>query len=270
MRGQHSLRWERLRFLARRGMSLSEVLVVIAVLTLLLALLVPSLDAARQRARRTVCMNNLRHWGVAWHSYRNEHHDFLPTEGTYIGNGIQRDGTWFNTLPQYLGLPPYRDFPGANEAIEEFPNIHVWICPAKNLTGAYKSGTGKNQFHYGMNQVLDGVGKAPNGSRDTPGHPDWGAKPLGADRFLMKPRTVVMFDIAANLPGGTPRKVATMYQRRFDGGPMGRFHGDYANVLYLTGRVGHCKTDDLVTNRDFDHGDIVWDHPMLYWGYPPP
>jgi hypothetical protein len=207
---------------------------------------------------------------VAWHSYRNDYKDYLPTEGTYQAGGIYKGGTWYNTLPQYLGLPPYRDFPGANEAIEELPNIHVWICPAKNLTDAYKSGSGKNQFHYGMNQVLDGLGKEPDGSRDAPGFPDQGSKPLVADLFTRKPRTVVMFDIAWNSPAGTPRDVGTMYQRGFDGRHVGKFHGDYANVLYLTGHVGNCETDDLVTDRDFRHGDVIWYHHQLYWGYPPP
>jgi hypothetical protein len=251
--------------------SLTEVLVVISVLALLFALLVPSLSSARRRARRAFCQNNLRQWGVAVHCYRNDHKDYLPVEGTYQGDGISKPGTWFNALPPYLGLPPYKDFPGANEGIEELPNIHVWICPAKNLTDAYKSGSGKNQFHYGMNQVLDGLGKEPDGSRDAPGFPDRPPnKPPYADTFTRKPKTVLMFDIVWNSPAGTPRDVATMYQRSFDGNRVGEFHGDYANVLYLTGRVGHCKTDDLVTDRDFRHGNVIWDCPQLYWGYPPP
>ncbi len=78
-----------------------------------------------------------------------------------------------------------------------------------------------------------------------------------------------MFDIAPNSPAGTPRNVATMYQRDRDGGLVGKFHGDFANVLYLSGAVGNCKTDDLVTDRDFRHGRIIWTSPKLYWGYPP-
>ncbi len=34
------------------------------------------------------------------------------------------------------------------------------------------------------------------------------------------------------------------------------------------GGVTSCNTDDLVTDRDFKNGDIVWNHPRLYWGYP--
>ncbi len=251
------------------AVSLPEVLVVCALILFLLALLVPSLNSARERARRVVCANNQRQWGAALQYYRDEHGDYLPTEGTYLGNGIQRPGTWYNELPPYLGLPPYKDLEGANEAIRELPNIHVWICPSKNLTAAYKSGSGKNQFHYGMNQVLDGLGTEENPSRDTPDFLDLGAKSQPARMFKRHPNTVFMFDIYPNSPAGTPRSVATMYQRDFRGGHAGKFHGDYANVLYLTGAVGNCKTGDLVTERDFKRGDIIWEHPRLYWGYPP-
>jgi type II secretory pathway pseudopilin PulG len=248
-----------------------EVLVVVGVLILLLALLVPSLYSARERARRVFCKNNLRQWGTAWQMYRNDHRDYLPTEGNTSPAGIRMPGTWYNDLPPYLGLPAYRDFPRAEDQIEELPNIHVWICPAKNLTGAYKSGSGKNQFHYGMNQVLDGLGTEERPSSDAPGFLDGDpAHPLYADSFSRSPHTVIMFDIVWNSPAGKPRDVSTVYQRGFRGEHMGRFHGDYANVLYLTGRVGSCKTDDLVTDRDFRHGDVIWDNPRLYWGYPPP
>lgn len=255
------------------AVSLPEVLVVCALILFLLALLVPSLNSARERAHRVVCSNNLRQWGAALQFYRDENNDYLPQEGHH-GSGINKRGTWYNELPPYLGLPPYKDLEGANEAIRELPNIHVWICPSKNLTAAYKSGSGKNQFHYGMNQVLDGLGGAPNGSRDTPGFPEKyytreADTPLPGKLYDGEPHTVFMFDIVWNSPAGTPRDVATMYQRGHSGGYLGKFHGDYANVLYLTGVVGNCKTDDLVSEHDFRRGDIVWEHPRLYWGYPP-
>ena len=145
--------------------------------------------------------------------------------------------------------------------------MHVWICPSKNLTNAHKSHSGKNQFHYGMNQVLDGMGSEDNPSRDTPDFPDHGAEPIRAQPFSKEPHTVFMFDICPNSPSGSPRDVATKYQR-FRNNYVGKFHGDYANVLYLTGAVGNCQTDDLITDRDFKDGDILWHRPPLYWGYP--
>lgn len=248
------------------AVSLTEVMLVGAIIAFMLAMLVPGLGTAREQARRVMCKSNQRSWGVALGSYRNDFNDYIPTEGTYTD--LHKPYTWFNALPPYLGLPPYVEFDGANEAIRELPNIHVWICPSKNLTPVYKSSTGKNQFHYGMNQVLDGVGREDHPSRDTPGFLDMGELPIRAHRFYQRPHTVFLFDIAPNSPAGTPRNVANMHQRWKDR-PLGKFHGDYANLLYLDGGVTQCTTDDLVTDRDFRHGKIIWHHPNLYWGYRP-
>jgi len=253
-------------FHQRRAVSLIEVLVVIGVVLLMLAVLVPSLSQAREQARRVQCANNLRQWGAALQAYRNDYRDYLPTEGTYLD--INKPHTWFNVLPPYLHAPAYKEVERQGKLIKEFPALHVWICPAKNLTDAYKSGSGQNQFHYGMNQVLDGVGTSRTPSQDVPGFFDQEA-PLRAVRFAKHPNTVFMFDIVWNSPNGSQRDVATMHQR-WDGAALGRFHGDYANLLYLDGRVGHCTTDDLVTSRDFRDGNMVWRHPELYWGYLPP
>lgn len=248
--------------------TLQEVLVVIGLVVLLLALLFPSLSAARERVRRAMCANNMKQWGFALTAYRNDFRDYIPTEGTYLD--MKKAGTWFNELPPYLGLPPYIETPRIGAKIKEFPELSVWICPAKSRTRLYKSETGKNQFHYGMNQVLDGLGEPPHGSVDTPGFPDEGEKPMPSHLFKKPARTVFLIEIAWNSPAGTPRDVATKYQRDWDGYRVGDYHGDYANLLFLDAAVGHFMTDDFVENRDFNHGRIRWRHPRLYWGYTPP
>lgn len=243
---------------------------VAAIIVFLIALLFPGLSAARERARRMVCANNLRQWGVACHMYRDDSDDYLPTEGTYISNGINKPNTWYNALPSYLGLPSYRDLDRDDGLIRELPNIHVWICPSKNLSDAYKSDSGMNQFHYGMNQVLDGMGSVDNPSPDTPDFPDLGSDPIRAGRFATEPQTVFMFDIAPNSPAGSPRDVGTQYARNWEGKPLAKFHGDYFNVLYLAGGVTGFRTSDVVPDCDLRRGDIRWNHPSLYWGYRPP
>lgn len=253
--------------IARRAVTMSELLVVFAVIALMLALLVPGLSEARERARRVQCMSNERQWGTALQMYRDENNDYLPTEGTYTD--LDKPYSWFNVLPPYLKLQPYNEIEKIDKKITEFPQLHVWICPAKSLTPAYKSSTGENQFHYGMNQVLDGMGEHTP-SVDTPGFKDMGEDPLPAKRFIRHPNTVFLFDIAPNSPAGSPRDVATEYYRWFDGSRVAKFHGDYANFLCLDGVVRGAQTSDLVKDRDMRHGKIIWDNPKFYWGYPVP
>jgi len=56
----------------RRGFTLIELLVVIAIIALLMAILMPALNRARELGRRTVCMGNLKQLALAWVMYADE------------------------------------------------------------------------------------------------------------------------------------------------------------------------------------------------------
>ena len=58
-----------------RGFTLIELLVVIAVIALLLAVLVPSLQKAKEQAKKVVCTSNLRQWGTCMELYATENDD---------------------------------------------------------------------------------------------------------------------------------------------------------------------------------------------------
>ncbi len=65
--------------MCRRAFSLVELLVVIAIVAILIAILLPSINKARDQANRTVCLNNLRQVGMAVNVYVHDHDELPPS-----------------------------------------------------------------------------------------------------------------------------------------------------------------------------------------------
>ena len=246
------MRERRISCPAREGFTLIELLVVIGMIFLLLAVLLPSLNYARSRLREVLCANNLRQWGNATTYYREEWGNYLPAEGTFLD--LADATSWFNALPPYLGAPRYSDVERSGGLIEDYPDLHVWICPAKNASKYYKSRSQKNQFHYGMNMILDGMD-----STQTPDFPDKGPEyPIWAQTYAKEPNTIFMFDIFDNQMHGKQEHVGREY------------HGTLVNVLFLDTGVTGFHGADFVEKGDFDDPRPIWNNPQLYWGYRPP
>lgn len=88
----------------RTGFTLVELLVVIAIIGILVALLLPAVQAAREAARRTQCTNNLKQIVLASHSF---HDNKLVLPAGYLGT--RSNATWNDTMTyqtQYVGALP--------------------------------------------------------------------------------------------------------------------------------------------------------------------
>jgi prepilin-type N-terminal cleavage/methylation domain-containing protein/prepilin-type processing-associated H-X9-DG protein len=90
-----------------RGFTLVELLVVIAIIGVLVALLLPAVQAAREASRRIKCSNHLKQIGIGLHNY----HDAIQRLPFASAWGVGQAGTWVSfTLPYVEQQPLYQMF----------------------------------------------------------------------------------------------------------------------------------------------------------------
>jgi hypothetical protein len=143
----------------RRGLTLVELLVVIAIIGVLVALLLPAVQAARAAARRSHCTNNLRQLALAVAGHASARAGKLPlgsrerisTSGTFASN----HGLFTLVLP-FLEQSPVYDaldlsgdtFTASRNAAHRYTVISTYVCPEwsdpvvyRNMTNTFMNGT---------------------------------------------------------------------------------------------------------------------------------
>jgi prepilin-type N-terminal cleavage/methylation domain-containing protein len=125
----------------RAAFTLVELLVVIAIIGVLVALLLPAVQAAREAARRMSCQNNVKQIGLALHNHHDVYGTF-PAGGVTNGPccGTESGGTWTIFILPYLeqkNLYERYDFTKTNEnaanAFVRTQHVKTYSCPTDPL-----------------------------------------------------------------------------------------------------------------------------------------
>lgn len=252
---------------SRRGFTLVEMVVVLAIIGILSSLLMPGIARTKSRAQAIQCLSHLRQWGFGLHVYSTDGEDRLPRDGTdeqgfYAvetgatnGPGSPSDPfAWFNSLPVGAGETPLSNYwSSATRPRDQLPFPGgvgpLWHCPAARSAtqdrflrdGAF------GFFSIAMNQELKLLPtqrlNLPPGYYEYPQMPRLGSIPS-------PDATVLMTDIAFSptlepfsgaperngvLPAGSNREFAQRHRNRG------------ANLVFIDGHAGFFSRKYITT-----------------------
>lgn len=127
----------------RARFTLIELLVVVAIIGILASMLLPALTKARDSARGTKCMGNLKQISMAGQMYRDEYEGYLPPAYMEI-DSQWHSWTSYLFLGQYMGIQHHNRVPGGS----------VFFCPAARGLAVDSNADGFKIAGYGQNAHL--------------------------------------------------------------------------------------------------------------------
>jgi prepilin-type N-terminal cleavage/methylation domain-containing protein len=257
----------------KNGFTLVELLVVIAIIGVLVALLLPAIQAAREAARRSQCSNQLRQIGLSWQM----HHDangFFPSAGwgyRWIGDpdrgfGKSQPGSWAYSILPYMeagnihqlgaGLTgtAKRD---ALTKLAETP-VETFYCPSRRPAAAYRNadeGAGPNlNYNFGNPPTIARTDYAANLGPNPAGFGvpasvkfQWGAGPTVTDAEQNTGFEFDKFDAFTWLQGVTYQRSEIQIKHITDGTSNTYMVGEkWINPdFYLGGNAANFDSKDI-------------------------
>ena len=155
-------------FYRRQGFTLVELLVVIAIIGILVALLLPAVQSAREAARRMQCSNNLKQLGLALHTYHETWDALPPMRGgtnSSLGFPWVFDNTSVDSLSGIVSLMPFMEQPNLYAQVETAnmgpapwrrtewweTQVQALLCPSDERTTGF---LGNNNYKFCMGTTV--------------------------------------------------------------------------------------------------------------------
>ena len=167
----------------RKGLTLIEVLVQLAIVVLLLVLVVPTIVRSREQARRSQCQNNLKQFGLALHNYHATFINTFPPGYVIDPGGVYHGWGWQLFLAPYLDASPrysevsavfrggLQTSPSHPRFRDDIPNLrcpsdggssarvaHVTVSTTRIVGGVVTPGTLDVPDHFGRTNYFGMVG----------------------------------------------------------------------------------------------------------------
>lgn len=141
-----------------KGFTLIELLVVVSIIALLVAILLPSLNKARQQAKGVVCQSNLKQWTLVWAMYLQDNNFTFPSQWG------ETKSHWFSATRPYYQMPEIRCCPTADAPeLDKGKIFNTWgPMPESTETSWWEEGDygsyGINSWVYNPAEHITSVG----------------------------------------------------------------------------------------------------------------
>jgi prepilin-type processing-associated H-X9-DG protein/prepilin-type N-terminal cleavage/methylation domain-containing protein len=245
---------EKLTAVRRRGFTLVELLVVIGISALLIAMLLPALNKARQAANAAACASNLRQLGIAFRGYAADNKDIVAM-AYYRNKDWSSTMGWPDFLSKYVGLKLTQGQLDAWDGSAAYgKTARLFSCPN------YDNPNGNN-FSYAMpvhGNNADGQRAATNNDGigiylDQKGNPDARAEVW---KFANVKKPVETLLLVEQITGPLGSREGNVRFARFHNSISNRrLHSGRFNYLFADGHVSMLWPHETVKDQDKNRVD---------------
>jgi prepilin-type N-terminal cleavage/methylation domain-containing protein/prepilin-type processing-associated H-X9-DG protein len=220
---------------SRKGFTLIELLVVIAIIAILMALLMPVLNKAKEQGKRASCLSNLKQLTLAWNLYADDNDNKIVNGNTSTG-GANKDGTCWVYWPGHGATEQKRiDELKAGLLFRYCPNVKLYQCPT-GLRGEVVT--------YAIVDAMNGYDAIPGAQ----GH-------IIKNRMqIRRPSERIVFLDEGRL---SPASWTIWYDHEQWWDQITARHGDGTNVSFADGRSEYWKWKDRrtidIAKMDYDY-----------------